>query len=76
MIRFQGEEELFHTALVKYGVNYHKAAQVAKIIASKRPDELLTPEEVQLTKEACSEWLRQHQRLSLILENTNDKGRI
>ncbi|WP_026732395.1 hypothetical protein [Fischerella sp. PCC 9605] len=60
------KEEFFHTELVKYGVDYQRAAKVAKILASEKPDELLSDKEKQLAEEVCKEWLRQHQRLTSI----------
>jgi hypothetical protein len=56
------KERLFHTQLVKYGVEYTTAGKVARILASGKPDELLTPQERQLVKEACQKWLTQHKR--------------
>ncbi|PMB22870.1 hypothetical protein CEN45_11550 [Fischerella thermalis CCMEE 5198] len=50
-------EEFFHTQLVKYGVDYQKAAQVARILASGKPDELLSEKEIQIAEEVCREWL-------------------
>ncbi|MDZ7958755.1 MAG: hypothetical protein RMY34_12890 [Aulosira sp. DedQUE10] len=62
----QKEQELLHTELVKYGIDYHKAAKAAQILAHKKPDEVLTDEEIQLTKEVCEVWLQQRNRLALI----------
>ncbi|MBW4564466.1 MAG: hypothetical protein KME32_25685 [Mojavia pulchra JT2-VF2] len=62
----EDKQELLHTELVKYGVNYQKAAKAAQILADKKADELLTEEEITLTKEVCEAWLKQRQRLSLI----------
>ncbi|WP_315787353.1 hypothetical protein [Fischerella sp. JS2] len=56
------KEEFFHTELVKYGVDYQRAAQVAQILASGKPDELLSEKEIQIAKEVCREWLRQYKR--------------
>ncbi len=66
-ISVEKKEELFHTELVKCGVDYQKAARVALILASEKPDELLTDKEIQLTKEACQQWLIHHKRLTSIL---------
>ncbi|BAU06387.1 MULTISPECIES: hypothetical protein [Fischerella] len=55
-------EEFFHTQLVKYGVDYQRAAQVAHILASGKPDELLSEKEIQIAEEVCREWLRQYKR--------------
>ncbi|MBD2196164.1 MULTISPECIES: hypothetical protein [Calothrix] len=62
----QNEQLFWHTELVKSGVDYHQAAKVAQILAEKKPDELLTEEEIKLTKEVCAAWLRQHNRLTSI----------
>jgi hypothetical protein len=56
------KEEFFHTELVKYGVDYQRAAQVAHILASGKSDELLSEKEIQLAEEVCREWLRQYKR--------------
>jgi hypothetical protein len=60
------QEQLLHTELVKHGVDYHKAAKVAKILADKKSYELLTEEEMRLTREVCEAWLRQRNRLASI----------
>ncbi|MEI2583682.1 hypothetical protein [Scytonema sp. PRP1] len=60
------KEEFFHIELVKHGVEYHKAAEVARIIVSGKPDELLTDKERQLATEVCREWVKQRQRLAFI----------
>ncbi len=67
-ISFDDKQQLFHTELVKYGVGYHKAAEAARILASGKPDELLTTQEIQLVIEVCQEWSRQHKRLTLLLK--------
>ncbi|MEH2434808.1 MAG: hypothetical protein V7K25_11260 [Nostoc sp.] len=59
----QNLEEFFHTQLVKHGVNYNLAAKAAKILASGKSDELLTPEEKHLATEVCQQWFKQRQRL-------------
>lgn len=67
----QDKQQLLHTQLVKFGIHYRKAAIAAEILASGKPDELLTEEEIQLTKEVCKEWLKQRKRLDSIEENIN-----
>ena len=62
----QKEQQFWHTELVRYGIDYHEAAKVAKILAEKKPDDLLTEEEIRLTKEVCAAWLRQRHRLATI----------
>lgn len=59
-------EQLFHTELVKCGVEYHKAAKAAQIIVSETSDDLLTDDEIQLVKDVCQQWLEQRKRLGLI----------
>lgn len=66
LMSLKEKEEFFHIELVKCGVEYYKAAEVARIIVSGKPDELLTNKERQLAMEACREWVRQRQRLALI----------
>ncbi|MER3494584.1 MAG: hypothetical protein C4323_21420 [Mastigocladus sp. ERB_26_2] len=56
------KEEFFHTELVKYGVDDQRATQVAHILASGKPDELLSEKEIQIAEEVCREWLRQYKR--------------
>ncbi|MBH8556233.1 hypothetical protein I8751_28665 [Nostocaceae cyanobacterium CENA357] len=56
------KEKIFHTQLVKYGVEYEKAAKAAKILASGKPDEQLTDEEIQLVTEVCRDWSVQNKR--------------
>ncbi|KAF3890757.1 hypothetical protein DA73_0400001290 [Tolypothrix bouteillei VB521301] len=68
------KERLFHTELVKHGVSYSHAARVAKILASETPDEVLTAEDVQLTTEACKIWLKQHKRLTSLLNMSSGLG--
>jgi hypothetical protein len=68
-ISVEKKEELFHTALVKCGVDYQKAAKVAKILANEKPDELLTEKEIELTKEVCQEWLTYHKCLTSIFRD-------
>lgn len=67
----EDKEELFHTELVRHGVEYHKAAEVAKILVSGKPDELLTDTEKQLTTEVCQQWIEQRKRLALISQQLN-----
>ncbi|BAZ65850.1 MAG: hypothetical protein KME28_06420 [Pelatocladus maniniholoensis HA4357-MV3] len=70
------KEEFFHTELVKYGVDYQRAAKVALILASGTPDELLSEKEIQLAEEVCKEWLRQHQRYKRLTSNLREYKRF
>ncbi|MBW4563750.1 MAG: hypothetical protein KME32_21910 [Mojavia pulchra JT2-VF2] len=54
------KERVYHSELIRHGVNYEEAVQAAKIIASEKPNELLTPEETELVKEVCTAWLLKH----------------
>ncbi|MEA5507292.1 hypothetical protein VB735_30205 [Halotia wernerae UHCC 0503] len=56
------KEKIFYTQLVKYGVEYERAAKAAKILASGKPDELLKDEEIQLVREVCRDWSIQNKR--------------
>ncbi|QIR41013.1 hypothetical protein HCG51_32915 [Tolypothrix sp. PCC 7910] len=67
----QKEKQLLHTELVKYGIDYDIAAKAAQILAEKKPDEVLTEEEIQLTKEVCEVWLQQRNRLASISKVIN-----
>lgn len=54
-------EDLFYTQLVKHGVEFQKAAKVARILASGKPEKLLANEDRQLVKDVCRQWARLHQ---------------
>ena len=60
------KEEFLHTELVRHGVEYHKAAEVARILVSGKPDELLTEKEIKLATEVCRKWIIQRKRLAFI----------
>ncbi|RUR84292.1 hypothetical protein ACF3DV_30840 [Chlorogloeopsis fritschii PCC 9212] len=68
------KEVFFHTELVKYGIDYQRAAKVAKILVSEMSDEFLTDEEIRLAEEVCQEWLRKHQRLTYINQLISRNG--
>ncbi|RAM48189.1 MAG: hypothetical protein C6Y22_29000 [Hapalosiphonaceae cyanobacterium JJU2] len=70
------KEEFFHTELVKYGVDYQRAAKVAQILASGTPDELLSEKEIQLAEEVCKQWLREHQRYKRLTSNFRESKRF
>ncbi|MEA5628044.1 hypothetical protein [Nostoc sp. UHCC 0251] len=44
-------------------MNYKLAAKAARILASGKPDELLTAEEKHLATEVCQQWSKQRQRI-------------
>ncbi len=56
------KEKIFCTELVKYGVEYKKASKAAHILASLKPDELLTEEEIRIVTEACNAWSIRHKQ--------------
>ncbi len=64
-ISAEEREHLFHTELVKAGVDFHQAKKVAHLLAQKRDDQL-TPEENQLVQAVCAQWLVQRKRLNFI----------
>ncbi|MBD2430149.1 MULTISPECIES: hypothetical protein [Fischerella] len=70
------KEDFFHTELVKYGVDYQRAAQVAHILASGKPDELLSEKEIQIAEEVCREWLRQYKRYKHLISNLKGYKRL
>lgn len=61
-VSVEEQERLLHTELVKLSVPFDEAAKVAKILASRKPDEFLTSEEIQLTKRVCKTWLERRDR--------------
>lgn len=65
-VSIEEKERLFQMELVKGGVDYRQAVRVAKVLARNQSEESLTPEEAQLTEEACRLWLQHRQRLSFI----------
>lgn len=69
------KEKFLHTELVKSGVGYHQAAQVAKMLVSRKSDEQLSPEEIQLAKAACKQWLQQRDRLKSLERLFSDSDR-
>ncbi|KAF3890463.1 MULTISPECIES: hypothetical protein [Nostocales] len=56
----QENENLYHNELLKYGVEHNLAALAAKILASDKPNELLSSEELQVLTEACEHWSTQY----------------
>jgi hypothetical protein len=72
------KEKLFCTELVKAGVPFHRAVQVAKTITAGKSDEHLSEEEIRLAKEVCQEWLKQRNRMKSLekrLESINTQWR-
>ncbi|BAY61438.1 hypothetical protein NIES22_15030 [Calothrix brevissima NIES-22] len=67
----EGKKMFFHTELVRFGVKYDRATQVANILAAEKPDELLTEEEKQLIDEVCNEWLNNYNRYKNIQNSAN-----
>jgi hypothetical protein len=50
-------QKVFLAQFIKGGVEYSLALQVAEILASQKPEELLTDEEKELVEQACRLWL-------------------
>lgn len=71
LMLIEEREWLFHAELIKAGVDFQRAAQTAKILAMRKPDEQLTPEEQQLVKSACAQWLAQRKRMRFISQVLN-----
>ncbi|KAB8318216.1 hypothetical protein SD81_017200 [Tolypothrix campylonemoides VB511288] len=62
-ISVKDKETQYQSELIRHGVSFEKAAEAAKILASGKTDDILTPEEIQLVNEACRWWLEKHSRL-------------
>ncbi|WP_427162245.1 hypothetical protein ACQFX9_12180 [Aliinostoc sp. HNIBRCY26] len=60
------KEKIFHTELVKFGVEYKKAQKVARILASGEPDETLGEEEIKIAQEACKQWIKQRKLYKIV----------
>ncbi|MUG94407.1 hypothetical protein F7734_19320 [Scytonema sp. UIC 10036] len=56
----QENENLYKKELLKYGVEQKLAASAAKILASEKPNELLSSEELRVLTEACEQWSTQY----------------
>lgn len=56
------KELLFRIELIHRLVPESQAAQVAKLLAADKPDELLTEEERQLVNDVCRLWLERRNR--------------
>lgn len=69
-ISFEDRQQLFHTELVRVGIDFHQAERVANLLA-KNLDEQLTPEEYQLVQTVCKQWLTQRKRLNFISQVLN-----
>ena len=54
----QRKELLFRVELVHRSIPESRAAEVAKLLAANKPDELLTDEEQHLIDEVCRLWLK------------------
>ncbi|WP_414569859.1 hypothetical protein [Nostoc sp. CCY 9925] len=61
------KQKIFHTQLVKFGVEYEIARKASEILAREKPDEVLTQEEIRLTKEACKHWSAQRKRIKHLM---------
>ncbi|MBD2677845.1 MULTISPECIES: hypothetical protein [Nostoc] len=70
-LTLEEKQKIFHTQLVKYGVEYEKARKASEILAREKPDEVLTQEEIQLTKEACNHWSAQRKRIKQLMSLLN-----
>ncbi|WP_017739817.1 hypothetical protein [Scytonema hofmannii] len=56
----QENENLYQAELLRYGVEQKLASEAAKILASEKPDELLSSEELSAIVEACEQWSTQY----------------
>lgn len=68
----QGKERFYQSELVNACVPYSKAVKAASILASRRSDDELASEDVQLVKQVCRQWLEQRQRHHLLRLAVNE----
>jgi ABC-type cobalamin/Fe3+-siderophores transport system ATPase subunit len=74
---FQRKEQMYYSSLTQYGVEHSKAFKAARIMASGKPDELLTHEELQLVYEVCKIWSSMYKRrqyFNSIIKSIPDKS--
>ena len=70
-------KKLYHTELIKAGIDFHQAEKVARLLAENLLlaedllDEQLTPEENQLVQDVCAQWLTQRKRMNFISKTLN-----
>lgn len=65
------KQKFFHTEFIKSGVEYHQAAEAARILVSDQPDDHFSDEQIQLVKEACKQWLSYRKRWHTISNALN-----
>ncbi|MEH1940839.1 MAG: hypothetical protein V7L01_11560 [Nostoc sp.] len=66
LISVEEKEKIFHTELVKYGVEYEQARKAAQILAYSQPDELLSQQDRQTVTQACNKWSTERKRYKRI----------
>ncbi|MFN6485132.1 MULTISPECIES: hypothetical protein [unclassified Nostoc] len=66
LISVEEKEKIFHTELVKYGVEYEQARKAAQILASSQPDELLSQQDRQIVTQVCNKWSAERKRYKRI----------
>ncbi|MGV0103485.1 hypothetical protein [Nostoc sp. DSM 114167] len=67
LISVEEKEKIFHTELVKYGVEYEQARKAAQILAYSQPDELLSQQDRQIVTQACHKWSTERKRYKRII---------
>ncbi|MEH1968568.1 MAG: hypothetical protein V7K91_19075 [Nostoc sp.] len=72
MISIEEKEKIFHTELVKYGVEYEQARKTAQILARSQPDELLSQQDRQIVTQACKKWSIERKRYKRIITSVVD----
>lgn len=60
------QKSLFHTELIRVGIDFNQAEKAASILAQNLPNEQLSPEERQLIQDTCSQWLLHRKRMTFI----------
>jgi hypothetical protein len=75
LISAEEKEKIFHTELVKYGVEYEQAQKAAQILACSQADELLSQQDRQTVTQACNKWSAQRKRYKRIITSVVDERR-
>ncbi|MBE9001593.1 hypothetical protein IQ274_26130 [Nostoc sp. LEGE 12447] len=75
LISAEEKEKIFHTELVKYGVEYEQARKAAQILACSQADELLSQQDRLTVTQACNKWSTQRKLYKRIITSVVDERR-
>lgn len=67
---------LFHTELIKVGIDFLQAEKTANLLAENLPSEQLTPEEKELIQKVCAQWLVQRKRMTFISQAAHQPPKL